>query len=92
MKITRHTIQACCGGVSIIFKADRPLMRGHLDKLVSLGFIEAKHFSAAGILYVDNEELILKGPFGSDRLQVQCKIANCEEKLNDLEALLQHLE
>lgn len=67
-------------------------MKSHLDGLVNLGFIEVAHFTKAGILYVDNQELILKGPFGSDRLQVQCKIANCDEKINDLEALLQQLE
>jgi hypothetical protein len=92
LKVVRHTVQACCGKTSIIFKTDRPIMKEHLDKLVALGFTEAKHFTAAGILYVDNAELILKGPFGSDRLQVQCKVANCDEKVNDLEALLQQLE
>lgn len=67
-------------------------MREHLDQLMKLGFTSAPHFLQAGILYADNPELILTGPFGSDRLHVKCKVANCDQKLNDLEALLQQLE
>lgn len=91
MKAERFTIQACCGKTSIIFKIDQPLDKNHLNKLIEFGFKEAEHFTKAGILYADNLDLIVTGPFGSDRLQVKCKIANCNQKVNDFEVLLAQL-
>lgn len=92
MKFTRHTACTSCGGKSIDYRLDRPLMQAHLSKLVSLGFSTTPHFLEAGILYATNEELILTGPFGSDRLHIKCKVVNCDNNLNDLESLLQQLE
>lgn len=92
MDITRFTIQTCCGKTSIIFKTDQPLTIEILNSLVKLGFRESPHFTTAGILYVDNLDFIVTGPLGSDRLQVKCRKADCDQKLNDLEALLLTLE
>lgn len=91
MLVTRYTIQTCCGKASLIFKTNQFITKQHLDKLVSFGFKEHSHFTKAGILYVDNSEFIITGPIGSDRLQVKCKITDCNQKLNDLEMLLQQL-
>lgn len=91
MQVERFTVQACCGKTSLIFKTDRPIMASDIAKLVSQGFTEATHFTKAGILYVDNSDLIITGPIGSDRLQVKCKIADCDQKVNDFEVLLQQL-
>lgn len=91
MKVERFTVKACCGKTSLIFKTDQPLTPAHLSALVKLGFAEAPHFTKAGILYADNSDLIVTGPFGSDKLQVQCKLKDCTQKLNDFEALLQQM-
>lgn len=91
MHIERFTVQACCGKTSLIFKTDRPIFASDIQALVKLGFTEAINFTKAGILYVDNSDLIITGPIGSDRLQVKCKIADCDQKLNDFEVLLQQL-
>jgi hypothetical protein len=93
MKVERFTIQACCGRTSIIFKTNCPLSMQHLSSLVKLGFTEYPHFTQAGILYVDNPDFILNGPLGSDRLTVKCKHkeAECAQKINNLEGLLQQL-
>jgi hypothetical protein len=87
MKTERFTVQSCCGKTSVILKTDEPLTAEHLKGLVALGFNEAKHFTQAGILYADNMDLIVTGPFGSDRLQIKCKNANCEQKISDFEVL-----
>ncbi len=92
MKIEKYTIQACCGRTSVIFKTDQPLSANHILELIKIGYVEHKHFTQAGILYVDNSDFILTGPIGSDRLQVKCKILNCETKLNELEKVLLKLE
>lgn len=93
MKVERHTIQACCGRTALILKTDCPLTREHLNSLLKLGFVERPHFTQAGILYVDNSDFTMTGPLGSDRLTVKCKHkeAECTQKMNDLEVLLQQV-
>lgn len=92
MKITRFSIQACCGGKALIFKTDTPITKDILSALVKLGFKESTHFTKAGILYADNLDFIVTGPFGTTKLQVKCKHKDCDEKLNNFEALLLSLE
>ncbi len=91
MKVERFTVQACCGSTALILKIDQPLDKSHLAYLINQGFVEAEHFTKAGILYVDNSALTVTGPFGSDRLTVKCKVADCSQKINDFEVLLQQL-
>jgi hypothetical protein len=91
MKVERFTVQACCGRKSLIFKTNRSITKSDIEGLVGLGFVESPNFTKAGILYVDNPDLIVTGPIGSDRLQVKCKMLDCSEKVNDFEVLLQKL-
>lgn len=91
MNIEKFSIQACCGKTSIIYKIDRPIDSNLLNSLVEFGFTELSHFTAAGILYVDNLDFIITGPIGSNRLQIKCKRANCEQKLGDIEVKLKQI-
>ncbi len=88
MKVERIVIQACCNKKQIVFKLDRPLDQTILDALKSNGFIEAANFTKAGMLYADNPDLIVTGPFGNNRINAKCKKEDCEQILNDFEALL----
>lgn len=91
MKVERFTIQACCGRTSQVFKTNRPVLGADIEQFKRLGFKEAINFTKAGILYVDNSDLIVTGPIGSDRLTVKCKIKDCTKIVNDFEVLLQQL-
>ncbi len=88
MKVERFLIQACCNKKQIVFRIDRPVDKALLEVLKSNGFKEAEHFTKAGMLYADSPELIVTGPFGNDRLNVKCKKPDCDQILNDFEALL----
>jgi hypothetical protein len=92
MKIERFKIQSCCGKMAIMFKTDQPLSKKFLLDLVGLGFTEHNDFSKSGILYVDNLDVIISGPFGSNRLQIKCKKADCDKRINDIETLLLTLD
>lgn len=92
MKIERFTLQSCCGGKSIVFKIGQPITKDLLATFVGMGFKESTHFTKAGILYADNKDFIVTGPFGSDKLQVKCRKSDCDQKLNDFESLLSTLE
>lgn len=80
-----------CGGVALLMKLSVTVTKDFLSLFQSNGFKELKHFTDAGILYVENENLTVHGPFGSDKLQVKCKKSECQEILNKLEELLQKL-
>lgn len=92
MKAEKFSIQACCGKKAIIFKIDGIINNNLLNQFIRLGFKEYSHFTKAGILYVDNEEFIVTGPMGTDKLQVKCRKSNCDEKLNNFDNLLLQLE
>lgn len=88
MKVERLVVQACCGRKNFVFKIDRPIDSALLEVLKSNGFTEAPHFTKAGMLYADNPDLIVSGPMGMDRVNVKCKKKDCDQILNDFEALL----
>lgn len=80
-----------CGGVNLLMKLSVSVSKDFLSLFLNNGFRELQHFTKAGILYVENENLTIHGPFGSDKLQVKCKKSECQEILNKLEELLQQL-
>ncbi len=90
MKVERIVIKGCCNRKQVVFKIDRPITEPVLAHLKSNGFTEAPNFAKAGLLYADNTDLYVSGPFGSDRLTAKCKQegADCDRFLNDFEALL----
>ena len=89
MNIERYLIQSCCGKTAVIFKTDSPLSKSLIEFLVNNGYRELQHFTAAGLIYVENSELIITGGIGTDRIQIKCKRpVGCDEKFNNFEALL----
>lgn len=89
MKTERFTSKSCCGATSVILKIDCSISSSLIDYLKSIGFKEEEHFTKVGILYVTNSEFILTGPIGSNKLQIKCRKKDCNQKLNDVELLLQ---
>ena len=81
-------VNACCGKTNTVFKIDGVLSSSIISQLSALGYKEHSHFIKAGILYMDNENFILSGPIGSDRLQAKCKHSDCSASLKDFEILL----
>jgi hypothetical protein len=91
MNIEKFSVQSCCGARSIIYKIDRSIDLNMINSFINIGFIEQQHFTKVGILYVDNDEFIITGPIGSNRLQIKCKKKDCDQKLNDFEPILKQL-
>lgn len=88
MKVERFIAQGCCNKKQIIFKLGGQIDQSLLEVLKSNGFTEHANFTKAGMLYVDNLDLIVSGPIGNNRLNVKCKKQDCDQILNDFEALL----
>ena len=64
MKVEKFSVTSCCGAKSTIFKIGAPIDTKLLQAFVNIGFKESAHFTAVGILYVDNSEFIITGPIG----------------------------
>ena len=92
MKITRYSVNACCGTTTHIWKLSNPINLNLLKSLTNLGFKEHSNFTSAGIMFMDNSVLTVNGAIGSDKLTVKCKKADCAQILNDFEDLLTKLE
>lgn len=91
MKVTKLVVPACCKQVQVVFKLDRPLTESMVSFLVTNGFTASAHFIAAGMLYADNSDLFIMGPFGANRITAKCKTkeqANCDQIFNKFEELI----
>jgi hypothetical protein len=89
MKIKVFESKTCCGR-AVQFKLDCPSSYNLIQALVEHGFEELKHFTNVGILYVQNKSVIISGALGTDRLQIKCRIANCN--LSEIEKLFRDIE
>jgi hypothetical protein len=92
VRLERMKIKACCGSVSTAFKIYKPLTKDILPLLVDKGFTEAKHFTKSGMLYAENESLIINGTFGSNIIHLKCKVKECADLINSFEELLANME
>jgi hypothetical protein len=92
VKIERFATKACCGKQSLLLKIGKPLSTTFLPLFLKEGFVETPHFIKAGILYIQNDVIIVSGPFGQDKLQLSCKPINkalCKDAIEAFEKLLQ---
>lgn len=69
-------------------KISSPISMEMISYFIGVGFRESEHFTKNGILYVQNNDIILNGAVGSNTLSVKCKTDNCENSLNELEKIL----
>jgi len=90
MKVERIVVKAHCKACqgATVFKLDAPLSKNLLPLFIDNGFTETTHFTKSGLLYIENNDLIATGAFGSDQITVKCKKTNCQDFINDFEDLL----
>jgi hypothetical protein len=60
--------------------------------LVNAGLTESKSFTKAGILYIENKDLIVTGAFNTNILQIKCKNSDCTNTISIIEELLTAME
>ena len=85
-------LKSCCGKTKIGFKLHFTLSADILPLLVGAGYREAKNFTKAGMLYVENDAIVANGPFGSNVIHIICKINDCSPAIDNFEKLLQSSE
>lgn len=90
MKVTSDIIKSCCGGTTLMFRCDKTLTYEFITFMINIGFIEQSHFTKSGIIYIENDYMILQGPLYNTKLTVTCKKNKdiCINKINELEKKL----
>lgn len=77
-----------CGKKQIILEVNYSFNISHLQLLINSGFSEIKSYTNSGILYIEDATISAVGPFGSNRLNINCKNVDCEKNIVNLENLL----
>ena len=88
---TRDIVQACCGKSTITYNLNFSIMKNHAPSFIEGGFYLSSTFFDVGMLYVENNFLIVTGSFGSNRLVLKCKIKNCETMTSTFEDVITDL-
>ncbi len=88
MKVEKFAVQSCCGKTAVTIKVGAQVSKDFIPLLVGNGYTEVKQFTASGMLYVENMNLIVSGVFGADNLQIKCKVRDCEPFTNEFIELL----
>ena len=90
-KIEKTEIKACCGKTQLNFKVNFSCSKDHIDSFVKEGFILAKGFFDAGILYVEDSNLIIICTFGSNNFNLKCKSKACPDSIVKAENIILNL-
>lgn len=92
-----NTCRGSSGASAIVL--DKPVSDDLLQKIMATGqYVEAKHMTQAGILYVEDKMLTIHGGFGKNRLSIKCKfslfgkIQECNQALDAVVEMLKAIE
>lgn len=92
MKIQKIEKKGCCGNSAVSLKLDKPINSDCLILLTGNNFKEIQHYTKSGMLYVENNDIIISGIFGNDVLNLKCKkTKSCSQTINYIETLLSTL-
>jgi hypothetical protein len=87
----KFNTKTCCGKILVTWKLGFQVTK-ELINYLSNSFKEHNHFTKSGMLYMDNQSLVISGQLGSNSIQIRCKSKNCEQAMNDLESKISSYE
>lgn len=83
--IQKFNTKTCCGKTLVTWKLNFKVTKELIASLKPM-FKEHEHFTKSGMLYMDNQSLVISGQIGSDSLQIRYKNKNCDQAVHDLES------
>lgn len=90
--IKKIETKACCGKTQIILQFEFPLEQEHIQFFLLSNFLESKSYTSRGILYMEDPNLSIMGPFGSNRLTLKCKNKDCNNSIVIIEKILKNIK
>lgn len=80
-----------CNKGQILLELNVPLDKTHIKFFAGSPFLENKSYTNLGLFYMESLDLVAIGPFGSNRLNIKCKTANCNNNIIELEDILKQI-
>lgn len=77
-----------CSKPSTTLEFNFPMVNKYLPQLLTLNFLDNNSYTSIGICYLEDDNIVALGPFGSNRLQIKCKNNNCESSICNLENII----
>lgn len=90
-EIKKVETKACCGKSQVILQFDFPLEAEHIQHFSKYDFNSSKSYESRGILYLEDKNLVVMGPIGSNRLTIKCKNKQCNESITIVEEILKNI-
>ncbi|NJO18368.1 MAG: hypothetical protein HC877_22340 [Thioploca sp.] len=91
MTIKKSAVASCCGRKKWIFQTESFVMRDHVEALRKHGFNAPTHMANAGMFFVEKRGLVASCPMGSNKIQIQCTLADCNQVMHEFETLIDKL-
>lgn len=89
---TKSPSKCNCSKPQSFLEFNFPMENEDLDFFIENGFKPVKSYINIGIFYVEDDNLVAIGPFGSNKLQIKCKNQNCEGSIVKFEELLKNIK
>lgn len=80
-----------CNKGQLLLELSVPLDKTHIKFFAGSSFLENKTYTNLGLFYMESIDLTAIGPFGSNRLNIKCKTANCDDNIIQLEEILKQI-
>jgi hypothetical protein len=77
-----------CNKGQLLLELNVPLNKSYLQLFIDSGFTENKSYTNLGLFYVESINFTAIAPFGSNRINIKCKVANCNNNITELEEIL----
>lgn len=86
--IEKRETAACCGKTQIIWKLNIPIKKEYLPFLQEAGFMFRQTYLDAGMLYIEDNNLLVTGVFGLTDMRIRCKTTLCNNSKTLLEQVI----
>lgn len=91
--IIKKEVKSCCGKTSKIWQLSSSLNKSFLPIFELNGFFHLKSFFDAGMLYIEDKNVIATGVFGLNELSIKCKNKkNCQQSVDLLESIILNIK
>lgn len=85
---TREIVPACCGKSTITYGLSFSILKEQAPSFEQAGFYVSNTYLNVGMLYAENNYLVVTGSFGSNRIVLKCKVKNCETMTSTFEDVI----
>jgi hypothetical protein len=89
VQVEQKHIKACCGRQQTTLVLSKPLELEHIQLFTCQGFRTLVSYTKQGIFYIANNDVVMIGPIGANRADIQRKTAKSDEAIDIITHILE---